>query len=53
MPPLPFNQIQFAEIGDWQGEAEHPGWSKVKASLRYLCGHRDGTRAPVPDHAQR
>ena len=38
MPPLPFNQIQFAEIGDWQGEPDHPGWRKVKASLAELCG---------------
>lgn len=40
MPPLPFNQIQFAEIGDWQGEPDHPGWRKVKASLLDLCGER-------------
>jgi len=38
MPPMPFNQIQFAGIGDWQGEADHPGWQKVKASLAALCG---------------
>lgn len=38
MPPLPFNQIQFAEIGDWRGEPDHPGWRKVKASLADLCG---------------
>jgi hypothetical protein len=38
MPPLPFNQIQYAEIGDWNGEAEHPGWRKIKASLADLCG---------------
>jgi hypothetical protein len=29
MPPLPFNQIQYAEIGDWNGESDHPGWRKV------------------------
>ena len=29
MPPLPFNQIQFAEVGDWRGEAVHVGWRKV------------------------
>lgn len=23
MPPLPFNQIQFAELADWQGEPDH------------------------------
>jgi len=53
MPPLPFNQIQFAEIGDWRGEPDHPGWRKVKASLAELCGRETGTmprpaRQPVP-----
>jgi len=37
-PPLPFNQIQYAAIGDWTGEADHPGWRKAKASLAALCG---------------
>ncbi|MHA7819428.1 MAG: toll/interleukin-1 receptor domain-containing protein [Erythrobacter sp.] len=41
MPPLPFNQIQFADIGDWQGEDDHSGWRKVKASLAELCGPRE------------
>lgn len=38
--PLPFNQIQFADIGDWQGEADHRGWQKVRESLVALCGPR-------------
>lgn len=42
MPPLPFNQIQFASLADWQGEPDHPGWRKVKASLKALCGEREG-----------
>ncbi len=46
MPPMPFNQIQFASIGDWHGEADHPGWRKVKASLAALCG----ARANAPSH---
>lgn len=37
-PPLPFNLIQFAGIGDWQGEEDHPGWKAVKTSIRALCG---------------
>lgn len=37
-PPLPFNQIQYAALRDWTGEAEHPGWRKVRASLAALCG---------------
>ncbi len=38
MPPMPFNQIQFASIGDWDGASDHPGWRKVMASLTALCG---------------
>ncbi len=37
-PPLPFNQIQYAEMGDWRGEDDHPAWRKVKLSLAELCG---------------
>jgi hypothetical protein len=37
-PPLPFNQIQYADIGDWTGEEDHPGWRKARASLAALCG---------------
>lgn len=37
-PPLPFNQIQFAAIGDWCGADDHVGWRKVRASLAALCG---------------
>lgn len=44
MPPLPFNQIQFADLSDWHGEADHRGWSKVLMSLEELCGRE---AAPV------
>lgn len=52
MPPMPFNQIQFASIGDWNGEDDHPGWRKVKASLTALCGPpAAATRGtPAPPH---
>jgi len=48
MPPLPFNQIQYAAIGDWQGEPDHAGWRKVKASLAELCGPREAGDALRP-----
>lgn len=49
MPPLPFNQLHFVSIGDWQGEAEHPGWRKVRESLAALCGAGAGPPAfPMP-----
>ncbi|MXO70762.1 toll/interleukin-1 receptor domain-containing protein [Alteraurantiacibacter buctensis] len=51
-PPLPFNQIQYANLGDWNGEQDHPEWRKVKASLADLCGPRDaregGPAYPFP-----
>lgn len=46
MPPLPFNQIQYAELGGWRGEPDHPGWRKVKMSLADLCGPRDPVDVP-------
>lgn len=47
MPPMPFNQIQFASLADWQGQADHSGWRKVQASLTDLCGP-PGTDRPAP-----
>jgi len=52
MPPLPFNQIQFAELGNWRGEPDHPGWRKVKASLSDLAGRPADPAAP-PLHRER
>jgi len=47
MPPLPFNQIQFADLSDWQGEPGHRGWSKVLMSLEELCG-REAVQSAAP-----
>jgi hypothetical protein len=49
-PPLPFNQIQYADLTGWRGEADNPGWVAVKRSLEDLCGPRvaDGTPRPAP-----
>lgn len=56
VPPLPFNQIQYAELTGWRGEANHPGWRKVKASLAELCGagaEPRGVAMPPPPVQQR
>ncbi|MDR7060103.1 MULTISPECIES: TIR domain-containing protein [unclassified Sphingopyxis] len=50
MPPLPFNQIQFADLRDWNGDPAHSGWRKVLMSLEELCG-REAAPAPVENHA--
>jgi len=46
MPPLPFNQIQFADLSDWNGDPGHGAWRKVLMSLEELCG-----RAAAPASA--
>ena len=48
MPPLPFNQIQFAELADWNGEPDHRGWRKVLMSLEELCGREAAPAAAAP-----
>ena len=47
MPPLPFNQIQCADLSGWDGDAEAPGWRKLKASITTLAGNvpSDSARA--------
>lgn len=36
MPPMPFDQIQCADLRKWRGSAKHPGWSKLRASVAAL-----------------
>lgn len=48
MPPLPFNQIQIAELADWDGDPDHRGWRKVLMSLEELCGREATPAAAAP-----
>lgn len=36
MPPLPFNQIQCADLKGWRGSTQHPGWAKLQHSVAAL-----------------
>ncbi|HEU5285602.1 MAG TPA: TIR domain-containing protein [Sphingomicrobium sp.] len=38
IPPLPFNQIQCADLRGWTGGARSPGWDKLAASVAALTG---------------
>jgi adenylate cyclase len=38
LPPMPFNQIQCADLNGWDGKADDPGWRKLTASVRALAG---------------
>ena len=41
--PMPFNQIQCADLTDWSGDTSHPGWTRVVSSVSELVG-----RPPAP-----
>lgn len=48
LPPMPFNQIQCADLSGWRGSAKHAGWSKVEASIKSLVpGDMHGAPAPT------
>ncbi len=38
MPPLPFNQIQCADLRQWNGDASSEIWKKVDANLHAMMG---------------
>jgi adenylate cyclase len=38
VPPLPFNQIQCADLSGWRGHADAAGWQKLTASVTALVG---------------
>ena len=45
LPPIPFNQIQCADLRGWNGENDAPGWQKVDASVSSLTGGPGSTSA--------
>jgi adenylate cyclase len=49
VPPLPFNQIQCADMNGWHGDANAPGWRKIVESVTELVGTE--TRADPPGAA--
>ena len=38
IPPLPFNQIQCADLREWEGDPNASGWKKLVASVAALAG---------------
>jgi adenylate cyclase len=45
IPPLPFNQIQCADLAEWNGDADAPGFHKLAASVAALAGSAAKTDA--------
>jgi adenylate cyclase len=38
VPPMPFNQIQCADLKNWDGKDESIGWRKLRSSVETLAG---------------
>jgi pimeloyl-ACP methyl ester carboxylesterase len=47
-PPLPFNQIQCADLSRWSGQRSHPEWRKVADSVVDLVGRREAATLAKP-----
>jgi adenylate cyclase len=45
--PMPFDQIQCADLSGWAGETAHPGWGKVIASVADVIGEGPKPRQPA------
>ncbi|HVU31646.1 MAG TPA: TIR domain-containing protein [Sphingomicrobium sp.] len=50
IPPMPFNQIQCADLQEWDGNPDWPGWKKLVASVAALAGAR--SRNPARERRQ-
>jgi adenylate cyclase len=38
LPPMPFNQIQCADLNGWSGDMSSAGWKKLEGSVAALVG---------------
>jgi adenylate cyclase len=46
LPPMPFNQIQCADLKAWDGQRTATGWRKLVASVSELAGSPSATTEP-------
>src|SRR5579884_1192203 len=46
IPPMPFNQIQCADLNHWDGDPEAAGWKKLVGSVAALAGSAPSTQQP-------
>ena len=51
LPPMPFNQIQCPNLGDWSGDIDAPAWRKIERSIAELVRGERG-ESPVGSTSQ-
>jgi adenylate cyclase len=47
--PMPFDQVQCADLAGWSGDGEHPNWRKVITSVAELAAPASPGPALTPD----
>ena len=53
LPPLPFNQIQCADLSRWAGDVGSEVWKKVEGAVAALVGKRDAAAAGKAEEERR
>ncbi len=53
IPPMPFNQIQCADIENWDGDTDASGWRKLVASVTALAGPATESANRKAHHSER
>lgn len=53
IPPMPFDQIQCADLTNWDGEIRSPGWRKLAASVEALARVSSEGGPPTVQRKQR
>ena len=53
LPPLPFNQIQCADLSGWAGDTSADAWKKVEGAVASLAGPRDSTPSGKTEEERR
>jgi adenylate cyclase len=52
LPPMPFNQIQCADLKGWGGDTSSPGWHKLEGSVAALVRGTSDAEPALPDAAR-
>src|SRR5690348_9824826 len=53
LPPMPFNQIQCADLNGWDGDTSSPGWNKLESSVAALVRGTADEEASIAPFAPR
>ena len=53
LPPMPFNQIQCADLSGWSGDTQSDIWKKLESAVAALVGKRETASSKSADQERR